>query len=159
MLCFSQSPIDRGLASIFCQFDWPIGSSVQAAIDQLEDQANVVDEPADTVMLENAASNPEQIAVWKNLPRVRIEGFYNPISSSERGTFFSVVRLRVACCLNDARPSMVLAMAKKPPAVKPGDWVTVLGRVDFYPDKGGHKPAMKVAQVKATKMPANPYLK
>jgi hypothetical protein len=159
VLSFSQAPLDRSMAALFCQYGWTLGSSVQSVIDQVEDEANVAEETADTAMLENAANNEDQKTYYQKAPRVRIEGFYNPVGETAGKTFFTVVRLRVACCLNDARPSSVLAMSKKPPGVKSGDWVFVLGRVDFYRAADGFKPAMKVAQIKAGKMPANPYLK
>jgi hypothetical protein len=158
-LCLSQSPLDRCVAALYCHYGWPLNGGVQAAVDQLGDQVNVDDEPADTVMLENAAANLDQQRYYKKAPRIRIEGIYNPLTSGDRGTLFSVVRLRMACCLNDARPSTVLAVVRKKPNITPGTWVTVKGRIDFYESKEGYKPAMRVAQIAATKQPANPYLK
>jgi uncharacterized membrane protein YcgQ (UPF0703/DUF1980 family) len=156
----SQSPLDHSLGALFCHYGWPLGAGVQTAVDSLEDEATVADEPVDVVVLENAAAGTgDQRQHFKDSPRVRLEGFYNFLGTNERGTFFSVVRLRMACCLNDARPSMVVCVAKRGPKVNPGDWVTVQGRVDFYKANDGYKPAMRVAQVKPTKMPAVPYLK
>jgi hypothetical protein len=108
--------------------------------------------------LDQIASNPSFQQTYKNYRRVEVEGNFYPASAD--GRFFRVVRLRVACCLGDARPAIVMCVSRKPNDIQSGDWVAAQGKLDFVADEEGKWfPVMRVYKVYKRKAPAYPYLK
>jgi uncharacterized membrane protein YcgQ (UPF0703/DUF1980 family) len=137
----------------------------------------------DVGQLELAANNPEQRDYFRGQKRVAVEGLFSPVGFNDQSqaTFFNLVRLRMACCINDARPAVMMAVTRglrvgekdrdgrpvvfitgpnKADVVRANDWVTAEGRVDFFPSRDGTvRPVMRVLKVTKTKLPADPYLK
>jgi hypothetical protein len=108
--------------------------------------------------LEEVADNPFMHESFSSLSRIEVEGNFYPASAD--GSFFHVVRLRVACCLGDARPAMVMCSSRKPITdIAPGDWVAVQGKVTFVSADRRWYPVMRVYKVYKKKPPAYPYLK
>ncbi|MCS6976691.1 MAG: hypothetical protein NZM31_06725 [Gemmatales bacterium] len=108
--------------------------------------------------LEVIAENPLLHESYTRFSRIEVEGNFYPASAD--GTFFHVVRLRVACCLGDARPAMVMCTSRKPiTGIAPGDWVAVQGKISFVAADRKWYPVMRVYKVYKKKPPAYPYLK
>jgi hypothetical protein len=146
-------PMDGGLAfSMQCMEL----ASQMAVADHFEEQSTA---PPDALLsladLELIANDAGQRDHWKHR-RIEVEGEFSP--ASEDGRFFRVVRFRVNCCLNDARPAFMLAAIRKEHRLTRGTWVATLGRLDFANVDGKWYPVMRVYQLRAKKTPANPYL-
>lgn len=124
-----------------------------------EEEREVIPEATPSLgELDQIASNPAIQDTYKRYRRVEIEGNFYPASGD--GRYFRVVRLRVACCLGDARPAIVMAVSRKPlQNLQSGDWVAAQGRLDFFQEDGKWVPVMRVYKVYKKKPPAYPYLK
>jgi hypothetical protein len=122
-----------------------------------EETVTEPDARTDIGTLEQIANSPEHREHWKQLRRVEIEGLFNPASADKK--YFFIARFRMACCINDARPAIVLAASRKPVEIPPSQWVIAQGRLDFIqaPD-GQWRPVLRVYNVKRGTPPANPYL-
>lgn len=108
--------------------------------------------------LDQIAEDPLLHQSYTSFSRVEVEGNFYPASAD--GTYFHVVRLRVACCLGDARPAMVMCTSRKPIRdIAPGDWVAVQGKLNFVYADRKYYPVMRVYKVYKKKPPAYPYLK
>jgi uncharacterized repeat protein (TIGR03943 family) len=138
---------------------WEYGlSSALSYVD--EEIVLPVDTRTDLDMLEKIAKAPALREQWKTYRRVEVEGMFNRVAVLDQGqTLFSVVRLRIACCISDARPASMPAFSrKKLDKIANGEWVAVQGRLDFQNIEGKLQPVMRVFQVKKARQPANPYL-
>lgn len=120
----------------------------------------------DLGLIDQVAGSPDQRELWKKYRRVQVEGIYSPMVREGKpdNKLLQIVRMRMACCLNDARPAALIAMSREKldENLRPGQWVTAHGRLDFKqaPD-GKWRPVFKITRtsdMKATKQPANPYL-
>jgi hypothetical protein len=123
--------------------------------------------------LDQAAQSASRREEWKSYRRVKIEGMFNRVAAGDQGqALFRIVRLRVACCITDARPASVMAMSRKgledidraidKKTGKPtlsAPWVAVEGKVDFGIVDGKWAPFMRAFVVKKVPQPPDPYLK
>jgi hypothetical protein len=123
--------------------------------------------------LEKAAQNPASREHWKSVPRVQVEGMFSRVATGDQGqTLFRIVRLRVACCITDARPASISSLSRKAlndidravdkrtgKEVVGTPWVAVQGKVDFGMIKGKWEPYIRAVQVKKAPQPPDPYLK
>jgi hypothetical protein len=108
--------------------------------------------------LDQIAENPLLHQSYTSFSRIEVEGTFYP--ASPEGNLFRVVRLRVACCLGDARPAMVMCTSRKPVLdIAPGEWVAVQGKLSFVSVDRKWYPVMKVYKVYRKKPPAYPYLR
>jgi phosphate/sulfate permease len=107
--------------------------------------------------LDQIAGDPFLQESYQNFRRVETEGTFYP--GNAEGTRFRVARLRVACCLGDARPAMIMCTSRKPAPFQPGEWVAVQGKLDFVASEGKWYPVMHVYKVYKKPQPAYPYLK
>lgn len=109
-------------------------------------------------VLEEAAFSAESRAEWAG-KNVKVKGQYMPLGNSDR--HFTLVRLKIWCCRNDVTQLNVPIICKEPvTGVKPQDWITVSGRVDFRPLKNGMTTVLQVPSRKAIVAgapEANPY--
>jgi hypothetical protein len=154
----SQDPVGRAVAALACQFGWVEGGSLQHAITKIDEASTVEpDIRPDLPTLELAAASPDSREHWRQYRRVEVEGMFNPAPQDAR--IFQIVRLRMACCLNDARPASVVGASRLPVQVQPGQWVKVQGRVVFqqFPD-GSWKPVLQAIRIEPKRPPANPYI-
>ncbi len=126
-------------------------------MDRLEEEStDPPDARPELPTLEMAASSPELRQHWRQFRRVEIQGQFQP--ETPDGKFFQVMRLRRACCLNDARGVVMLAASRKEVKIPEGEWITATGRIDFAQVSGRWRPVMRVFQVKETNPPRNRYL-
>lgn len=157
-----QSPVERALAPLMSQFGFTETGSLQFAMDRLEEtSAGPPDTTPDLAELEKIGVSPEQRDLYRSYKRVETEGMFNPAMRPDGkpdGRFFYIVRLRMACCLNDARPSSIPARSQKKLDLPPGQWVKVQGRVDFVQHQGKWQAVMRAFRVDPSAPPANPYL-
>lgn len=94
----------------------------------------------------------EQRQAWKGR-RIETEGLYGPLDA--QGRTFQIFRLRMACCLTDARPARIYcAIERKPGASKQPDkrpannqWIRVKGRIDFAVIEGKWQPVLRVSRI------------
>lgn len=165
VLSFLPDPLGRGLASLACQFgvsevDGKELHGLQWTIDRLEEQSEgKPDMTPDIDELEKAGVTPEQRKQWETYKRVETEGMFNPMRPD--GRIFQIVRLRMACCLSDARPSSIMASSNKRldfTKIPPGQWVKVQGRVQFVFHDNKWQLVVRAFSVKPSKPPPNPYL-
>ncbi|HMP17299.1 MAG TPA: hypothetical protein PKD72_09770, partial [Gemmatales bacterium] len=140
---------------------------VQSIIDELDDEAKDVPPVlTDLAQLENVAKNPALIPQYEQYRKVQLEGMFNLEEVHGNVTFFRVVRFRMACCLTDSRPAMIMCATKKPlhPSLleqkKVGTkWVKVQGRLKFGPGHDGKMiPFLKAVSVEPATTPPFPYL-
>jgi hypothetical protein len=119
-----------------------------------------VDAVADMDQLDQAAKNAMQREHWRSLRRVELEGMLNKVGATDQGlNIFRVVRLRMSCCINDARPAFVHGLSRKEIPLQEAQWVSVQGKVDFHNVGGQWAPFLRAYQIKKAKQPPNPYLK
>lgn len=153
----SHDPLARSVAAAMCQYraaDQP--ASLEKALDYLEESTEVPESAirrTDVVQLEQVAYVPAQREHWKQFRRVEVEGLYQPVP--KRPNQFAVVRLRMACCVNDSRPLSVFAVSRRPVSgIQPGDWIRVQGRLDFVnlPD-GSWKAVIHAYRVEKAPLP------
>jgi hypothetical protein len=128
-------------------------------VDILDEDPDAAPVVTDLAELERVCADPFLRDQWSKYRSVEVQGMFNPGEISETGIHvFSVVQLRIACCLGDARPAFMFAGSRKEPGVPPGHWVAVRGRLDFLQSPQGFKPAMRVFKVEKRTTPARPYL-
>ncbi len=160
-LALSQSPVDRALASLASQYGFAEAGGLQSVVDRLEDESSAgagdvlvkqVDE------LEQLGRSEEERDYWRGIPRVAVSGTLEVNPAEPR--MFGIVRIRMACCVGDARPAMIMAVSRKRLEPRSGEWVTAQGRIDFaqLPD-GRWKAVMRASKVQATRQPVEFYLK
>lgn len=81
---------------------------------------------------------------------VRVRGQFAPSRRSDR--VFTLARFRMQCCASDAMQLNVPVAVRESLRglnVKPGDWIEVVGRVEFHPGERGSKTSiLKVANLK-----------
>jgi uncharacterized membrane protein YcgQ (UPF0703/DUF1980 family) len=148
-------------------FSTSFAYGVQTIVDEMDDDAkDVLPIVTDLAQLENVAKNPGLIPQYEQYRKVQLEGMFNMEDVNGGYTYFRIVRLRMACCLTDSRPAMILARTKKPlnPALLDGNktgtkWVKVQGRLKFAPGPDGKTiPYLKAVSVELSPMPPFPYL-
>ena len=146
---------------------WLQASTLQLAVEESEDASagpGKIDARTDVGMLEQIAARGDQHReLWRSYRRVQVDGVYNPLLRDGRpdGRVFQVVRMRMACCLSDARLVPMPVFSRERLEIPPGQWVTVTGRVDFKQSGGQWRPTMRVLRagdVKPSSPPTNPYL-
>jgi uncharacterized membrane protein YcgQ (UPF0703/DUF1980 family) len=113
---------------------------------------------ADFKELEQARFSTATMDFWKGKV-VSIVGQYNPKTDH----VFGLVRFRIQCCAADAVPLNVIMVCKEPvTAFKIGDWVEVVGRIDFQQQPDGRYVTIlripKRDYVQPTPVPSNPYV-
>lgn len=142
-------PVGLALAEVFA-----------ALADGTDEDPNATPRRTDLAELERISNSPFDREQWAKYRSVEVEGMFNPGQPTENGfQVFSVVQLRVACCLGDAKPAVMLGVARKvPPGLTSRDWVAARGRLEFIKTQEGVKPAMRVFRVEKKTMPARPYL-
>lgn len=149
-------------------FSTAIASGLQGMIDELDDEASGV-KPivTDLAQLEKVVLDPGLMQQFERYRKVEIEGMFNLEEESGDIKLFRIVRLRMACCLTDSRPAMILCITKKKLSDylmekgKAGGtkWVKVQGRLKFGRTPEGKYQAMfKATSVESTPMPPFPYL-
>ncbi|HQR05826.1 MAG TPA: hypothetical protein PLN21_03335 [Gemmatales bacterium] len=148
-------------------FSTSIASGLLGMIDEMDGEArNEKPIMIDLSQIEKALKDPALQRQYASYGRVEIEGMFD---LEEMGPYslFRIVRLRMACCLTDARPAMLVCVTKKPiPAQlqsKGGGsttrWVKVQGRLKFVEANDGKSQAiMKVSLIEPAKVPPFPYL-
>jgi len=164
-LAFVQDPVARSLA-VLAYAPPPEDdklATLSAVLNHLEELNELAGAgPAvrtDVAELERIALRPDLRQHWKNIPRVEVEGIFSPHQAKGR---FSLVRLRRACCVGDARPSYAFGFTRRESlGVQPGEWVRVVGRVvDFTNKTPDHRwrAVIKASNIVRTKQPSNPYI-
>lgn len=148
-------------------FSTSFAYGVQTIVDEMDDDAkDVLPIVTDLAQLETVAKNPGLIPQYEQYRKVQLEGMFNLEDVNGGYTYFRIVRLRMACCLTDSRPAMILARTKKPlnPSLLDGNkagtkWVKVQGRLKFGPGPDGKMiPYLKAVSVELSPMPPFPYL-
>lgn len=145
-----------------------LNSAMVAVADEIGDEAKDVSPVlTDLAQLEKIAQDPGRMTQFEALPKVEIEGMIS-IEGTEAGyTYFRIVRMRMACCLTDSRPAMLMCRTKKPldprlmdaNSTSGSKWVRAQGRLKFAPDeKGKYQPYFKVVSLELLPMPPYPYL-
>jgi hypothetical protein len=148
-------------------FSTSIAAGLQGMIDELDGEArNEAPIVIDLSQLEKALKDPALQQQYASYGRVEIEGMFD-LEEVGPVSLFRIVRLRMACCLTDARPAMLLCFTKKPiPAQllsKSGGsttkWAKVQGRLKFGQlNDGKYQAVMKVSLIEPAKVPPFPYL-
>lgn len=148
-------------------FSTSIAAGLQGTIDELDGEArNEKPIVIDLSQIEKALKDPALQQQYSSYGRVEIEGMFD-LEEIGPITLFRIVRLRMACCLTDARPAMLLGLTKKsiPPQLqtKSGGattkWVKVQGRLKFVDAPDGKSQAIiKASSIEPAKVPAFPYL-
>jgi len=94
---------------------------------------------------------------------VRVVGQYRPNVQSQRE--FSLMRLLIKCCGNDAIPLDVPIICKEPvTSIQPMQWIEVTGRVEFQKRPGSNDSYMTILRVPnrkkitPTEPDSNPYI-
>lgn len=148
-------------------FSTTFASGVQSIIDELDDEAKGV-KPfvTDLAELEKVVQDPGLMKQYAAYRKVELEGMFD-LEETGAVSVFRVVRLRMACCLTDSRPAMILCATRKPLPENLNDggkktgtkWVKVQGRLKFMPGQDGKYQAfMKAVSVELAPMPPFPYL-
>ncbi len=137
-----------------------LSSALAHIADVADEDPNAKPVVTNLAMLELIASNPIQREQWKKYKSVEVEGRFNPGAVQNGRYFFSVVQMRVACCLGDAVPALMFGTTKQPINIEGGAWIAVRGRLEFLPARDGssYKPAIRVFHWEKRPMPAQPYL-
>jgi len=152
---FAMGDLSDGLASSLVNaYLLSGGLATEIAMEELDVQPDAMPSLGE---LDQIAGDPRLQESYTNFGRVEVEGNFYP--GTPDGTYFRVVRLRVACCLGDARPAMVMCSSRKPVPIASGDWVAVQGKLNFVYAEDKWYPVMKVYKVYKKKPPAYPYLK
>jgi len=148
-------------------FSTSIATGLGGMIDEMDGEAR--NEKAinlDLSQIEKALKDPALQQQYASYGRVEIEGMF---SLEEVGpvTFFRIVRLRMACCLTDARPAMLICVTKKklPEQLlektkgSTTKWVKAQGRLKFVlAEDGKYQAIMKASLVEPAPVPPFPYL-
>lgn len=148
-------------------FSTSIAAGLGGMIEEMDGEArNEKAITLDLSQIEKALKEPDLQQLYASYGRVEIEGMFN---LEENGAIkvFRIVRLRMACCLTDARPAMLVCITKKnlPEQLLEKNkgsttkWVKVQGRLKFVqsPD-GKYQAALKASLVEPTPVPPFPYL-
>jgi hypothetical protein len=147
-----------------------VGNALQSASDEIDDSAgNKAPVVTDLAQIERVLMDPTTMAVYQRYPKVELDGMFSLENQGEASglTIFRVVRLRMACCLNDSRPASIICATKKkidPELLKPGigseaRWCKAQGKLKFAPGQDGKYQAfLKVSSVVSAPMPPFPYL-
>ncbi len=158
----SQDPIDRAVASIASQYGFVEVAALQAEADRLEEESSAGSGDVvrlDVDKLEQIGRTEEDRNYWRQqVPRVAVSGMIEVNPAEPR--MFRIVRFRMACCIGDARPAMVMAVSRKKVEPKSGEWVTAQGRIDFGQFADGRwKAVVRASKVQATQPPVDQFLK
>lgn len=106
-------------------------------------------EPAQEIkfgVLESLGAKAEDRAFW-NDKMVSVVGMFSPKQNSN--TSFDLVRFKINCCLGDAIPLRVPVRSREElPRLKPGTWVEVRGRVQFYRAGTNFFPVLSIASAR-----------
>lgn len=146
-----------------------IVSGLKGMIDELDDEAQgVVPIVTDLAQLDKVILDPGLMQQFQRYRKVELEGMFNPEETNAQVTVFRVVRLRMACCLTDARPAMIYCATKKklsdeltkPNTGKAGTkWVKVQGKLQFArTPEGKYQALLRATSVEVAPMPPFPYL-
>jgi len=140
-----------------------LGSGITAELDDAGPN-----EPAfvtNLAELEKAAQSPTLRAEFTQKRKVEIDGMFQPEGKFQGGMMFQIVRLRMACCLSDARPSTVACFTKKTideRLLQGGHetkWARAQGKLRFVRGKDGkYEPIMKAYKVEWAPFPPFPYI-
>jgi hypothetical protein len=147
-----------------------VGNALQSASEEIDDNAN--NKPpvvTDLAQIERVLMDPTTMAVYQRYPKVELDGMFSLENQGGASglTIFRVVRLRMACCLNDSRPASIICATRKkidPELLKPGigseaRWCKAQGKLKFGPGPDGKNQAfLKVSSVVSAPMPPFPYL-
>ena len=151
----------------YVSFSTSIASGLQSMIDEVDGEAkNEKPVVLDLSMVEKALKDPALQQQFASYGRVEMEGMF---SLEEVGaiTVFRLVRLRMACCLTDARPAMLFCITKKKlpdqlmerSTTGTTKWVKVQGRLKFGKGEDGkYQAVLKASLVEPTRVPPFPYL-
>jgi hypothetical protein len=159
----SETTIASGLTQMALDPLSPAGLvsvGVGRALELLEEQNLPPPEKTDLGRLEIIANDPGSRERWAAYRNVEVEGIFAPGGRSADGrTLMRIVRLRVACCLGDARPAMMVAMTREQlPEFPPNQWVAVSGRLTFFQTKDGWRAGMRAVKTVPKPTPPRPYL-
>jgi hypothetical protein len=110
--------------------------------------------------LENFADGKDLRDVWQG-KTIDVRGQFAPMSGTNQ--LFMLVRLKIACCANDAVQLNVPMISREPIRdFKINDWVKVTGRVDFRKDaNGSYKTVVVISKAKDVELcdpDTNPYV-
>ncbi len=112
--------------------------------------------------LEGAAYSPDRMAYWDG-KTVEVPGQFVPSSHSDR--VFTLARMKISCCANDATQLSIKMVSREPiTGINPSEWVKVTGRVEFRPRAPGTRlydtylQVQGTASIKKTPPDPNPYL-
>ncbi len=148
-------------------FSTSIAAGLEGMIDEVSGEArNEKPIVLDISQIEKALKDPALQQQYASYGRVEIEGMF---SLEEVGpmTVFRIARLRMACCLTDARPAMLFCITKKklPEQLlekskgSTTKWVKVQGRLKFIPSPDGkHEAVLRASVVETAPVPPFPYL-
>jgi hypothetical protein len=144
-----------------------LGSALQLAAEEIDDDStNVKPVVTDLAQVERVLMDPNLMAEFQRYRKVELEGMFS-LESTGPMTIFRVVRLRMACCLNDSRPSTILCATRKKidarliekPTGSETKWCKVQGKLKFAPGADGKYQAfLKASSVVPATMPPFPYL-
>lgn len=149
-------------------FTTSLASGIQGMIDELDDEATgVVPVVTDLAQLDKVLLDPQLMAQYERYRKVEIDGMFSLEEVNGGLIFFRIVRLRMACCLTDSRPAMLVGVTRK----KLSDylmekskatgtkWVKAQGRLKFMRGQDGkYQAILKAVSIEAAKMPPFPYL-
>jgi hypothetical protein len=89
---------------------------------------------------------------------VRVRGKFAPIGSDRQ---FSFVKLKMTCCFADAYPEPVKILVESPKRLNVddynGQWVRVVGKIDYRKQGEGYVTVVKATRVDRIKTPANQF--
>ncbi len=99
--------------------------------------------------------DPNELSRAANRPDMRdfYEGHMGSIvgqlvPQGDSGQLFTLVRYKITCCSADAVPINILIVTEKPLTKRPGDWVKVLGQIQFRKRKDEFVPVLQVSDNK-----------
>jgi len=151
----------------YVSFSTTISSGLMSMIDEVDGEArNEAPVVLDLSHIEKALKDPMLQLQYASYGRVEIEGMFN-LEESGPVSLFRIVRLRMACCLTDARPAMLLCFTKKKIPEQLLEkakgtttrWVKVQGRLKFAQGEDGKYHAiLRASLIEPAKVPPFPYL-
>ncbi len=143
-----------------------VGMAIQTASDEIdEDAKGVTPIVTDLAQLEKVVQDPTRMAEFQRYRKIEVDGMFSPEEMVGNTLIFRLVRLRMACCLSDARPATLMCGTKKPldPRLKSTGsetkWARVQGKIKFARMADGKFAGfVKATSVDWAPMPPFPYL-
>lgn len=148
-------------------FTTSILSGFNGIFNEMDDDAKGVQPVVtDLAQLDKVLLDPGLRQQFEHYRKVELDGMF---SLDEVGavTMFRVVRLRMACCLTDSRPAVILCFTKKKLSEQLADsqgkngakWVKVQGKLKFRQNpEGKYQAIMKASSIEVVPTPPFPYL-